>query len=319
MPDQASRLHVPSPLHDTSVWSYYRQMFMIRSVEQRLLDLFAEGKLAGTVHTCIGQEACAVGVIGVLRRGHDIVLSNHRGHGHYLVHSGFDVVGLMGEVMGRRVGVSKGVGGTQQLHSPTFYSIGIQGSLVPAATGMAFAEKLKGTDAIVCACIGDGTLAQGIIYESFNIAAKWGLPILYVVEANKYAQTTPTGVQHAGSLADRAKPFGIGSTELEVIDAAGVAEAARRIVEKMRAEKAPHFLLLNTYRLGPHSKGDDHRSKEELDLFRERDPLNRLRRRLHSEDSDGVLSVEREVTDLVVRVSSEVLACEEAGLEEAGL
>jgi len=274
----------------------YRQMFTIRKVEERLLDLFSEGQLSGTVHTCLGQEACAVGVVGALRRDHDLVVSNHRGHGHFLVHSDWDIHGLLGEIMGRACGVSKGLGGSQQLFTPTFFSTGVQGSLLPTATGMAFAEKLKGSDVIVTAFIGDGTLGEGVLYESLNIAARWSLPVLFVVEANEYAQTTPTSVQHAGLIAERAAPFGIKCTEMDVSDVFEVRSSAAEITSRIRRSSEPEFLLLNTYRLGPHSKGDDFRPPEELESYRQRDPMTLLRDQCVDLDPDGLEHLEREVT-----------------------
>ncbi len=138
---------------------FYRQMFLIRSVEERLLALYAQGLLDGTVHTAIGQEACAVGVIDALDRERDVVFSNHRGHGHFLAYSD-DVEGLIGEVMGRATGVCGGVGGTQNLHWRNMYTGGIQGGMVPVAVGAALAEKLQGTGALCAIFLGDGTWAR---------------------------------------------------------------------------------------------------------------------------------------------------------------
>jgi len=293
---------------DNLLWDAFRGMLTIRVVEERFLELFAAGELHGTVHTCIGQEGCAVAVIGSLDPERDTVVSNHRGHGHYLVHSRYDLDGLIGEVTGRASGVSAGVGGTQQLHRKNFYSIGIQGGLVPAAVGMAFAEKLTGSRNVVCVCIGDGTLGQGVVYESMNIASKWSLPILFVVEANSYAQSTPTEVQHAGSLVGRATAFGIESFEMQADDVAAMRDRASKVVSQMRVDRRPVFLVLRTYRLGPHSKGDDHRPKEELDAHWARDPLSSLRAKLQAIDEGRMGRTEQVVKGEVDAAFRRVLA-----------
>jgi TPP-dependent pyruvate/acetoin dehydrogenase alpha subunit len=290
------------------IWTTYQQMFTIRSVEERLLELFSEGLLSGTVHTCIGQEACAVGVVGALDKTIDVVTSNHRGHGHYLMHSDFDIKGLIGEVCGRIIGVNKGLGGSQHLHRSNYFSSGVQGGLLAASAGMAFAEKESNSDGIICTFLGDGTLGQGILYETMNIAAKWEAPLLLVVEANHYAQTTPTNVQHAGNLIDRAQPFGIESSGIKVRDPELVRNAARNAVDYVRNEKKPYFLVLDTYRLGPHSKGDDHRDPAEIQRYREIDPLVTTRENLAGIDADRIAKIEGSTLVKIDNIVDEVLA-----------
>ena len=281
---------------------FFKQMVLIRTVEEYILELFSKGLVTGTTHTCIGQEACAVGVVNALNKEKDIIFSNHRNHGHYLAYCD-DVEGLLGEIMGKEVGVCGGIGGSQHIHRGNFFSSGIQGGLVPSATGAAFAEKLKKTDAIVVSFLGDGTLGQGVVYECLNIASLWSLPILYVVEDNKYAQSTPSHVQHAGRLVDRASPFQIESRELEVENVIGVYQIARKAVKLVRREKRPYFLVLHTYRLVPHSKGDDYRSKEEIEAHRAKDPLLQMEKHL---DSEFVKSVKRSSQQRVARVIDEL-------------
>jgi TPP-dependent pyruvate/acetoin dehydrogenase alpha subunit len=258
---------------------FYAQMYRIRRVEETLLDLFSKGLLTGTTHTSIGQEACAVGVINALDREKDIIFSNHRGHGHYITYSG-DIIGLFGELMGKSVGVCAGIGGSQHLCKKNFYTNGIQGGIVPVATGMAFAEKLKGSGAIVAVFMGDGTLGQGVVYEAFNISSLWKLPVLFIVEDNKYAQTTPSWMQHSGEISKRASVFLIKSAEIEVNDVMEVYELAKEVVNYVRTNIKPFFLVLHTYRLSPHSKGDDVRPKEEIEYYKKRDPLKLLRDKL---------------------------------------
>ena len=162
----------------------YKKMVLIRKVEESLLDLFSKGKLFGTTHTYIGQEANAVGIISNMNKD-DIIFSNHRCHGHYLTFTD-DVKGLIAELMGKNTGVCGGKGGSQHICKGNFYSNGVQGGIVPNAVGMAYAEKKLGRKSITAVFLGDGTLGQGVVYEAMNIASLWSLPIIFVIE-NKAA------------------------------------------------------------------------------------------------------------------------------------
>src|SRR3954465_7577416 len=166
----------------------YRRMRFIRRFEEILLALFEEGVLNGTTHACIGQEADAVAVTEHLTAG-DHIFSNHRCHGHYLAHSG-DALGLMAEIMGKEAGVCRGMGGSQHICAPGFKSNGVQGGIVPAAAGIAMANQLSGNDAVSVVFIGDGTLGEGVVYETLNLASLWRLPLLVVCEDNRWAQST---------------------------------------------------------------------------------------------------------------------------------
>jgi TPP-dependent pyruvate/acetoin dehydrogenase alpha subunit len=161
---------------------------------------------------------------------------------------------------------------------------------------MAFTEKEKGSGAIVTVFMGDGTLGQGVVYESFNIASLWKLPMLFVIEANGYAQTTPTSMAMSGSLIDRPRAFGIETREMNVTDPECVHTFAKKMVETIRKEVRPISLVLRTYRLGPHSKGDDHRPREEVEQAAAKDPLNIL---LKSLPSDLVERAEKEIQNLI--------------------
>lgn len=250
----------------------FRQMALIRQVELTLLDLFSQGLLQGTVHTCIGQEACAVGVVSALDKEKDIIFSNHRGHGHYLAYCD-DVHGLIAEIMGKPSGVCHGIGGSQHLQFKNFYTNGIQGAGVPITAGMALAEKHKGNSVVSVVFIGDGTFGEGAIYEAFNIAALWEIPMMIVVENNLYAQSTPAADQHSGILSDRANSFGIPVTVVDGMDVQEVNQAARMIIAEIRKNSKPQMLFLNTYRFAPHSKGDDFRDPKEIKAYKQRDPL----------------------------------------------
>lgn len=247
---------------------------LIRRTEERLLQLFAEGRLFGTVHTCIGQEWIGVAVAEALEPG-DYVFSNHRGHGHYLALTD-DVEGLIAEVMGRSTGVCGGRGGSQHLCRGTFFSNGIQGGIAPVAAGLALAHQLKGTTGIAAVFIGDGTLGEGVVYETFNLAAKWRIPLLIVLEDNGIAQSTPQSQTLAGTIRGRAQAFGITVMEADTWHPDQLIQQARAAADWARRGQGPALLHVTTYRLRAHSKGDDDRDPQEVATFAERDPINRI-------------------------------------------
>ena len=251
----------------------YTALYRIRRFEETVLENFPKGVFFGTTHTYLGQEADAVGVLQALQ-AEDIVFSNHRCHGHFLAYGGSPRA-LFAELMGRSTGVCGGRGGSQHLHWRNFYSNGVQGGIAPIAAGMALAEKLKGSQAVTIAFLGDGTLGEGVVYETLNIAALWRAPILFVLENNRIAQTTPIEQAVAGSLLWRFQAFNIPAWELDSSDVEVIASVAGPLLDEVRQEVAPRALILHTCRFGPHSKGDDTRPIEEVErMRRERDPLN---------------------------------------------
>jgi len=258
-----------SNLHNVA--EIYRKALLIRSIEQRLLSLFAEGKLFGTVHTCIGQEFTGIAVAKALLDG-DFIFSNHRCHGHYIARTD-DVEGLIAEIMGKSTGICGGRGGSQHICASRVFSNGVQGGIVPIATGMALVEKLRQTNNIGVVFIGDGTLGQGVLYESLNIASLWDIPLLIVLENNFYSQSTPQQQNLAGDICKRAQAFNIETacsstweTEKLILD---IAESAK----KVRKQQRPFFHQIDTYRLMAHSKGDDPRYSELIKPYWEKDPL----------------------------------------------
>jgi TPP-dependent pyruvate/acetoin dehydrogenase alpha subunit len=265
----------------------YGTMYLLRRVEETLLELFAAGKLSGTTHTCIGQEANAVGVIAHLEHGRDIVMSNHRGHGHYLALTD-DLDGLLREVMGKEGGVCGGKGGSQHLCNNGFYSNGILGSTLPIAAGMALAERERASGAVTAVFLGDGALGEGVVYETLNIASLWKLPLLFVVENNFYAQTTPSRLQLAGTIVGRAAAFGLTSAHVATTDVEEIEAVAEQAVASIRETGEPTFLVIDTYRLAPHSKGDDFRDPAEIELARRSDPLRVAGSRLADEEREAI-------------------------------
>jgi 2-oxoisovalerate dehydrogenase E1 component len=250
---------------------------LIREFEQRLLGLFAAGKLNGTVHTCVGQEFVGVAFGAALADG-DLVVSNHRGHGHYLAVHEDELEGLLAEVMGRSSGVCGGAGGSQHLIGDRFLSSGIQAGMTPVAVGAALAARMRGDEAIVVAFIGDGTLGEGLLYESFNMASVWSVPVLFVVENNRYAQSTDTTTTTSGTVSGRAAAFGIPFRPASTWEWRELVEVAAESVASVRTTGRPAVVEVDTYRLNAHSKGDDNRDPEEISRFRELDPLEQLAR-----------------------------------------
>jgi TPP-dependent pyruvate/acetoin dehydrogenase alpha subunit len=252
-------------------YALYRTMLIIRRFEERLLVEFSAGKLVGTTHAYIGQEADAAGIFSVTDP-EDVVFSSHRCHGHFLAYGG-EPYRLAAELMGKSTGLVGGRGGSQHIQWRNFYSNGIQGGIVPVATGMALSEKAHKTGKITLVFIGDGTLGEGVLYESLNIAALWRLPILFVLENNGYAQTTPVEKGVAGSMAGRFSAFGIPVWEHDTTDVLEICSVARKAVQYVRSETGPGCLILRTYRFSAHSKGDDLRSPGELARIHTFDPL----------------------------------------------
>ena len=289
--------------------SMYEQMLLIRRFEETLTDLFERGLLFGTTHCCTGQEAVAVGVMNAITTD-DIVTSNHRGHGHFIAYTD-DVEGLTAEIMGKETGVCGGRGGSQHLHKGNFYSNGITGGMIPVATGMAYAEKLNNTGRKVIAFLGDGALAQGVVYESWNIASLWDLPVLYVIENNLYAMSTSIDSHMSGSILERAKAFDIKVTEIPADDVEKIHRITSNIIKEMNEGIVPQVLVCNTYRFCGHSKSDDlsYRSKEEEDCWLERDPVKLAEANLTEEEKKTVLSKVNK------RIETAIAQAEEAGFQ----
>ncbi len=247
---------------------------LIRLTEQFLLELFSKGLLSGTTHTCLGQELCQMSVVRALDDPDDVVLSNHRNHGHFLTYSGaFEA--LVAEIMGADEGICGGIGGSQHLAYRHFHSNGVQAGMTGIGAGLALARRLRGSRAIVTALVGDGTLGEGLLYESMNLASVWRAPMLFVVEHNGIAQTTPTSGTIGGSIGARGRAFGLRTFEIDD-SRPDFFQSAEAVVREVRETREPGFLVIHTARLGPHSKGDDLRGAEELSAVRTRDPLARL-------------------------------------------
>lgn len=272
-------------LDDASLFAYGQ---LLRQTEHLILDMFGRGLLSGTTHTCLGQELCQMAVVRALDDVDDVVLSNHRNHGHFLTYSGH-FVGLVAEIMGREAGVCRGFGGSQHIAFRHFHSNGVQAGMTAIGTGLALERKRRGSQAVVAIMIGDGTLGEGMLYESMNLASIWKAPVLFVVEHNGIAQTTPTADTLGGSVQGRGQAFGLRTWTLDDATPDFCARVAE-IVATLRDGQGPGMLVVNTCRLGPHSKGDDLRPPTERERIAARDPLAALGAKLDETQRAQILA-----------------------------
>ncbi len=261
---------------------YYTDMLLIRRFEEKAGQLYGMGLIGGFCHLYIGQEAVVVGMQAALEDG-DQVITSYRDHGHMLA-CGMEARGVMAELTGRIGGYSKGKGGSMHMFSAekNFYGgHGIVGAQVPIGTGLAFSNKYKGTDRVCVTYFGDGAANQGQVYESFNMAELWSLPVIYVIENNQYAMGT--SVKRSSSethLYKRGASFRIPGEEVDGMDVLAVKAAGEKAVKWCRAGKGPYLLELKTYRYRGHSMSDPakYRSREEVQDVREhQDPINNLK------------------------------------------
>ena len=261
----------------------YRLSF-IRAFETVLLERVSDNGIRGTCHACVGQEATALAIASALRPG-DIITSTHRGHGHYLARfqTQDSAVRLAAEIMGKSGGLCGGWGGTQHLQAQDFQSNGITGGMAPVAVGEAFDLVLPGeprNGRIVVCFLGDGALAQGVVYEAMNFAALKRLPVLFVIENNGYAMSAPVKTTLAGpALTARAEALGIECIEKLVDDWRETESVAAQTIAMMRIEEPrPRMIIFDTYRFCGHSKSDngEYRPAGEYELWESRDPVRRL-------------------------------------------
>ncbi len=287
---------------------YYRDMLLIRRFEEKAGQLYGMGLIGGFCHLYIGQEAVVVGMQAAITPA-DSLVTSYRDHGHMLA-CGMDPKGVMAELTGRAGGYSKGKGGSMHMFSEAekFYGgHGIVGAQVPIGTGLAFAHKYLDEHAVNLAYLGDGALNQGQVYESFNMAALWSLPVVYVIENNKYGMGTSIERSSAKSteLYNRGQAYGIPGMQVDGMDVIAVKEAGTKAVAHARSGKGPFILEMLTYRYRGHSMSDPakYRSKEEVQKTRqERDPIERLRSLLLEEgaaDEAKLKEIDREVKGVV--------------------
>ena len=273
------------PADKAELLEFYRQMLLIRRFEERAGQLYGLGLIGGFCHLYIGQEAVVVGMQMATKEG-DQVITGYRDHGHMLA-CGMDAKGVMAELTGRRGGLSKGKGGSMHMFSKEkhFYGgHGIVGAQVSLGTGIAFANHYRENGNVCLTYFGDGAANQGQVYESFNMAQLWKLPVVYVIENNRYAMGT--SVSRASAQTDFSKrgvSFGIPGEQVDGMDIRAVYAAGQRAIEHARSGKGPYILEMQTYRYRGHSMSDPakYRTKDEVTRMREEhDPIEQVRRRL---------------------------------------
>ncbi len=291
---------------------YYLQMLMIRRFEEKAGQLYGMGLIGGFCHLYIGQEAVVVGMQAAANDG-DSVITSYRDHGHMLA-CGMDPKGVMAELTGREGGYSRGKGGSMHMFSAekNFYGgHGIVGGQVPLGTGLAFAHKYKGDNGVCMAYFGDGAINQGQVYESFNMAQLWSLPVIFVVENNKYGMGT--SIERASAtteLYQRGSAHGIPGVQVDGMDVVAVNEAAQKALKHCRTGKGPYILEMKTYRYRGHSMSDPakYRSREEVSKVRkESDPIDNLREVLlkHKMTTEEALKdIDREVKAVVTQAAN---------------
>jgi acetoin:2,6-dichlorophenolindophenol oxidoreductase subunit alpha len=270
----------------------YARMRLIRGFEEQALALVRSGEIVGGIHPYVGEEAVAVGVCAALRDD-DLITSTHRGHGHVLA-KGADPRRMLAELFGRETGLNHGRGGSMHAADLSLGILGsnaIVGAAAPIAVGAAWAARRAGRDQVVATFFGDGALNQGVLLEAMNLAALWRLPVLFVCENNGYATTMPISTGVAGAPVGRAQAFGIPAQTIDGMDVETVRDAATGAVAAARAGGGPAFLECLTYRYGPHHTIElrmrlSYRSEEEIERWRQRDPLDIQGARISSEERD---------------------------------
>jgi len=303
---------------------YYRDMLLIRRFEEKAGQLYGMGLIGGFCHLYIGQEAVVVGLEAATKEG-DKRITSYRDHGHMLA-CGMDPKGVMAELTGREGGYSKGKGGSMHMFSKEkhFYGgHGIVGAQVPLGAGLAFSDKYRGNDNVTFAYFGDGAANQGQVYEAFNMAALWDLPVIFVIENNQYAMgTAQNRSTSTPDLYTRGEAFGISGQTVDGMDVLAVKEASEKAVAHCRAGKGPYILEVKTYRYRGHSMSDPakYRTREEVQKMRdERDPIDHVRDMLltgkHASEDD-LKAIDKEIKAIVNESAEFSKQSPEPALEE---
>ena len=288
-----------------TLMDWYRQMVLIRRFEQRSAELYQQGKIGGFLHLYIGQEAIAVGSIAA-KGEEDHVITAYRDHGHAIA-VGADVNAVMAELLGKETGVSKGKGGSMHLADVSRHYWGgyaVVGGHLPLATGLALAEQYRETENAVLCYMGDGATNIGYFHESLNLSGVWKLPLLWIIENNNYGMGTSVERASAGSMLDKANAYGMKGEQIDGMNIFEVYETTQAALQKIRDGEGPQFLEMITYRYEGHSMGDPlrYRTKEEVEKWREDDPIGILERHILEEelaDQDALEAIDAEVDETI--------------------
>ncbi|MBK8083325.1 MAG: pyruvate dehydrogenase (acetyl-transferring) E1 component subunit alpha [Devosia sp.] len=290
----------------------FREMLLIRRFEEKAGQMYGMGLIGGFCHLYIGQEAVVTGVTMASQKGKDAQITGYRDHGHMLV-MGLDPKGVMAELTGRKGGLSKGKGGSMHMFSNEhrFYGgNGIVGAQASLGTGLGFAARYREDGTVAIAYFGDGAANQGQVYESFNMAKLWNLPVVYIIENNRYGMGT--AVERASgqpNLSKRGISFGIDGEQVDGMDVRMTYDAARRAIEHARSGKGPYILEMLTYRYRGHSMSDPakYRSKDEVATMRaEHDPIEQVKARIIEKgyaSEESLKQVETEIRAIVTEAA----------------
>lgn len=301
----------------------YRMMLLIRRFEEKAGQLYGMGLIGGFCHLYIGQEAVVTGIQSVQKEA-DSVITTYRDHGHMLA-CGMDPKGVMAELTGRIAGYSRGKGGSMHMFSreKKFYGgHGIVGASTAIGTGLGFAHKYKGDGGVAVAYMGDGSANQGQVAESYNMAALWSLPVLYVIENNMYGMGTSVARSSAGQLYARGQGYGIPGEQVDGMDVFAVQAAARQALDYIRSGNGPYILEVQTYRYRGHSMSDPakYRTKEEVSSFKEeRDPIASLKAKMIASgdyNEDALKAVDKDIRAVVAEAAQFAQEAPEPALEE---
>ena len=298
---------IQAPVSKEQQLKLYHDMLMIRRFEEKAGQLYGMGLIGGFCHLYIGQEAVVVGMQSCITPN-DAVITSYRDHGH-MIACGMDPKGIMAELTGRIDGFSKGKGGSMHMFSTDkhFYGgHGIVGAQVPLGTGIAFAHKYRANGALSLVYFGDGSVNQGQVYESFNMASLWKLPVIYIIENNEYAMGTSVKRSHSTTeLFRRGEGFGIPGKQVDGMDVLAVREAGLEAVKHVRDGNGPMLLEMKTYRYRGHSMSDPakYRSKEEVEGYKEHhDPIEGMKVRLVKNGvatEDALKDIEKTIKSIV--------------------
>jgi pyruvate dehydrogenase E1 component alpha subunit len=307
------------PVAPATLTQFFHDMLLIRRFEERAGQLYGMGLIGGFCHLYIGQEAVVVGLQAALKEG-DTIVTSYRDHGHMLA-CGMDPKGVMAELAGRRDGYSHGKGGSMHMFSREknfFGGHGIVAAQVPIGTGLGFAHRYRDDGFISVTFLGDGAINQGQVYESFNMASLWKLPVVYVIENNRYGMGT--SVDRASARTDlfhRGVAYGIPGEQVDGMDVVAVYEAGQKATEHARSGKGPIILEMLTYRYRGHSMSDPakYRTRDEVNKMRsEHDPIDHLRARMIENDigtEAELTATERKVRDIVAEAAQFAQDCPE--------
>lgn len=300
----------------------YYDMLLIRRFEEKVGQFYGQGLIGGYCHLYIGQEAVAVGIQHALTAG-DNVITSYRDHG-FMLAAGSCPKSIMAELLGRSGGCSAGKGGSMHMFDVQrgFYGgHGIVAAQVPLGTGIALAQKYKQQNNLTVTCFGDGAVNQGQVYETFNMAKLWNLPVLYVIENNEYAMGTEVKrASYSTDLYQRGLSFGIEGEQVDGMSYQAVYQSTQRAVQKIKSGHGPYIMEMKTYRYRGHSMSDPakYRSKEEVQMYKEKfDPMERLRSEAPELiDEQKIILMEKQCKTVVQEAAEFALASPEPNLDQ---